>query len=74
MSKLKKECLVSKKHQDLEIELIINKSLYKKELITKDMFIQAQDIILKLIAEEKSKFNDLRFSKNSGNFTSEVSY
>lgn len=70
MSKLKKECLVSKKHQDLEIELIINKSLYKKELITKDMFIQAQDIILKLIAEEKSKFNDLRFFKNSDNITS----
>lgn len=74
MSKLIRERLVSKKHQDLEIELIINKSLYKKELITKDMFIQAQDIILKLIAEEKSKFNDLRFSKNSGNITSEVSY
>ena len=70
MSKIKKESLVSMRHKDLEIELIINKSLYKKELITKDMFIQAQDIILKLIAEEKSKFNDLRFFKNSDNITS----
>lgn len=57
--------LVSVKHMNYELELIINKNLYKKNLITKEMYIQAQDILSKLISEEKSKCkDDLCFFKN----------
>ena len=45
--------IVSKKHQNLELELIINRDLYNKNLITKEMYLLAQDIILKLIEDEK---------------------
>ena len=45
--------MVSKKHQNLELELIINRDLYNKNLITKEMYLLAQDIILKLIEDEK---------------------
>ena len=45
--------IVSKKHQNLELELIINRDWYNKNLITKEMYLLAQDIILKLIEDEK---------------------
>lgn len=45
--------IISKKHQNLELELIINRNLYNKKLITKEMYLLAQDIILKLIEDEK---------------------
>ena len=69
---IKSKKLVSKKHQDYEIELIINKNLFQKNLITQEMYNQAQDTLLKLISIEKNKNNDLCFSKKCDSIIGET--
>lgn len=68
----KNKSLVSVKHMNYELELIINKNLYNKNLITKEMYIQAQEILTKLASEEKSKSkDDLCFFKNDATIIKE---
>ena len=38
--------------RNIEIELIINESLYNKKIITYDMYIAARDFLLKLLNEK----------------------
>lgn len=68
----KNKSLVSVKHMNYGLELIINKNLYNKNLITKEMYIQAQEILTKLASEEKSKSkDDLCFFKNDATIIKE---
>ena len=59
MNKNNNKKLVSKRHQTLELALIINASLYNKGTITKSMFLYAKETLLKLITEEIQKFANI---------------
>lgn len=43
------------KCRNLEIELIINQSLYDKKIISYDMYVTARELLLKLINDLKGE-------------------
>ena len=46
----------SKQQIKLQIELIINRNLYKKNKIMKDIYLKVEQDILRAIQQEKQKF------------------
>ena len=48
--------LNSKQQIKLQIELIINRNLYKKNKIMKDTYLKVEQDILRTIQQEKQKF------------------
>lgn len=46
----------SKQQIKLQIELIINRNLYKKNKIMKDTYLKVEQDILRAIQQEKQKF------------------
>ena len=47
----------SKQQIKLQIELIINRNLYRKNKIMKDTYLKVEQNILKAIENEKAKFD-----------------